>query len=163
MLRKLVSLGASGSRQRSMPAAADRRHDPLEDLDRVSDSLVIGYARQEVALLGRAQHHQRAPQVAGRLGQGDQVVARRPADRRVGRGQVEALRLRQQPVQTDRLEAGVFDDRLQLAATSGPEVGDEGRQRERGDFQAVVTEGLDDPADVARIPSLRIARCKCPV
>ena len=56
---------------------ADRRHDPLEDLDRVTDGLVIGHARQQVALLGRAEHHERAAQVAGRLGQGDQVVARR--------------------------------------------------------------------------------------
>ena len=27
---------------------ADRRHDPLEDLDRVSDRLIISYARQQV-------------------------------------------------------------------------------------------------------------------
>ena len=41
----------------------------FEDLDRVIDGLVIGYARQQVALLGRAQDHERAAEVAGRLGQ----------------------------------------------------------------------------------------------
>ena len=95
----------------------------LEDLERVIGCLVIGYARQQVALLGRAEDHQRAAEVAGRLGQGYQVVARRAPDRGVGRGEVEALGLGQEPVQSDRFQAGVLDDRLQLADAPPTKVG----------------------------------------
>ena len=99
----------------STPNDADGRHDPLEDLDRVILGLSWVTPGKQVALLGRAEDHQAPPEVARRLGEGDQVVAGPAADGLVGGGQVKPLGLGQQPVEADRVQAGVLDDRLQLA------------------------------------------------
>ena len=108
VLRKFVSV-CEGLQAEVDSEVIDGRHDAGEDLGGEVGCLLVGHARQEVALLGRAEDHQRAPEVVRRLGQPHEIIGRLTPDRRVGGRQVEALGLGEQPVQADRLEAGVLD------------------------------------------------------
>ena len=154
VLRKLVSEGASGSRQRSTPSRPDGGHHAAENLQGVSQSLIVTDSRQEIALFGRTEDHERTPQVPGRLGQGDQVVAGPTANLGVGRREIKSLGLRQQPVQADRRQTGVLDHRAQLATTVRCKVRDPGSQGERSDLQSFVSQPLDGPANLAELPVL---------
>ena len=52
VLRKLVSLGASGSRQKSTPASSIRGHHALKDLDGIANGLVVGTPGSKSRCLG---------------------------------------------------------------------------------------------------------------
>ncbi len=114
-----MSLGANGSRQRLTPGAPIAGIARWNTLDRIADRLIVSHSRQKVTLFGRTQNHERAAQIVGRLGQGDQIIAGRAANVGVGRCEIEALGLGQQPVQTNRAQTGVLDDRLELAPRAG--------------------------------------------
>src|SRR5208282_2626942 len=133
---------------------ADGGHHAMENLQGVSDSLIVTDTRQEIALFGRTEDHERTPQVPGRLGQGDQVVAGPTANLGVGRREIKSLGLRQQPVQADRRQTGVLDHRAQLATTVRGEVRDPGSQREGSNLQALASQPLDSVADLAELPAL---------
>ena len=99
---KSVSGGVSGSRQRFTPAVVERRRGTAEGVERRSRSACSRVvAGRDVPLDRRAEDEDVAAQVAAAAGQLDEVVGGPLADRRVGRGEVEALGLRQQPVQAD--------------------------------------------------------------
>src|SRR5262249_48932181 len=83
-----------------------------------------------------------------------QILARPLPHRGVGRGEVKALSLRQQPVEADNGDAC----HLGLPAKFGPagscHFGDSRSERERRDFQAAVAEFCHAGADARVLPAL---------
>ena len=85
-------------------------------------------------------------------GQLGEVVGRPPPHVGIGMGHVEALGLREQPMETHALEPRAGDRAANLTSLEAREFRDERREGERGDLQARVAAGRRGIAGLGKRP-----------
>ena len=144
-----ITLGRAERFQRDRDAKLSAsRHGGVQHFGRVRFGIVVGNARQQIALLGRAEYHDVPAQVGTDFRERAEIVGSPTPHRGIGAGEIEAVGLRQQPVQADDFQPGVlghrpnFDDPLRRHPPHIKRLHRRG-ERERGDFHARVTEFAD--------------------
>ena len=119
-------------------AVGERRQDLLQHLRGIALCLLMRDPRQQISLLWRTEHHQRASQIAAESGQFRHVVRRALSYVVLWRGEVETFRFGEQPVQSDHFQSRFPGCRRIGLALLGSDVPGSRSQGKGGHFDPCV-------------------------
>ena len=75
----------------------------------IGHALLVAYSFEKIALLRRAEDHDGSVEVTAKPGEFLQILTGTPANRFVGRGEVESFGLGEEPMEADAFEPGILD------------------------------------------------------
>ena len=116
------------------------------------DGLLGRHSGQQAPLLRRAKHEHTAAEVVAEPGQLAEILDRMTANGGVGMCDVEALGLRQKPVEPHAIEARAGDRAAHLAAGGRGKVGGKRREREGRDLDPAIPGGGREVAGLCQRP-----------
>ena len=151
---KSASGGAEGFQAEADAGVGDGGPGAAERIDGVVGRPFPRRPGGDAALGRRAEDEHVAAEVGAAAGQFAEVIGGGLADGLVRRGEPQPLGAGEQPVQPQERQAAVLGLAAQLTAALRGHVGDAAGEGERRDFQTLVAEAGDEPADAPMVPAL---------